>query len=78
MKKTLAYIMKDLDGARRIASMVNKNTFVVTLKSTDAGVWYKKEMIRGDYETVKNWCIEHADDTGFDTDYVHQYFIEIA
>lgn len=78
MKRSVENIIKDLDGARRIASWVNKNEFVVTLKSTDASVWYQKEMIRGNYDTVKAWCIDHADDTGFDTDYVHQYFIEIA
>ena len=78
MKKSLDYIIRDLDGARNIASWVKKDTFVVNLKSTDASATYQKEMIRGDYDTVKAWCIDHADDTGFDTDYVHQYFIEIA
>ena len=78
MKKTIETVIRDLDGARRIASWVNKKDFVVMLKSTDDSAWYQKEMIRGDYDTVKSWCIEHIDDTGFDTDYVHQYFIEIA
>ena len=78
MKKSIETIIHDLDGARKIASWVNKNEFVVNLKSTDGGVWAQKEMIRGDYDTVKNWCIEHQNDWGFDTDYVSQYFIEIA
>ena len=78
MKKTITIVIRELDGIRRIASWVNKNVFIVMCKSTDAGAWYQKEMIRGDYETVKSWCIDHIDDTGFDTDYVHQYFIEIA
>lgn len=78
MKRTIDDIIRDLDGARHIASWNNKNTFVVKSVSTDWGVASDKEMIRGDYDTVKAWCIDHVDDPGFDSDYVHQYFIYIA
>jgi len=70
-------IEKELDNVKYMnENFGGSGKFIVLKQSTDAGVWYGSvKMIEGDFNTVKNWCLEHQDDTGFDNDYVSQYYI---
>ena len=76
MKRNIA---EEVKGIMQIAKMVGVNELVVIKKSTWASAQYKPvEMIRGDYDTVLNWCLAHQDDPEFDNDYVSQYVINVA
>lgn len=71
--------LSEVEGYIEIAKMANKKELGVYKASTIASVYYTPvEMVRGDYETVKDWCIQHQNDTEFDDDYVSQYIITIA
>lgn len=72
-------VLSEIEGYIEIAKMVGKKELVVRKASTSADVYYTPiEMVRGDFETVKDWCLQRQNDTEFDNDYVSQYVIGIA
>lgn len=76
MKRNVA---DEVKGMAKIAQRCKVDELVVTKQSTSAWVQYPAiEMVRGDYETVLNWCLEHQDEPEFDNDYVNQYVISLA
>ena len=72
-------VLNEVEGYIEIAKKAGYKHITVRRASTDACVYYIPVlMICDDYETVKDWCIQHENDTEFDTDYVSQYVIGIA